>query len=142
MYQVKNSQPAIKNLHLAISVILIIPVALVYGLKPGFILPKLFDFKIQSNDLAGIFRATMGLYLGMTTIWIMGIFKPKYWMLATITTIVFMGGLAMGRLLSLVVDGIPSSCLLFGFIVESALAFLGLKNLRKYGDQVSAGLKK
>ena len=116
MYSLKNSYPFFKNLHLTISVILIIPVAVVYGLYPGFILQGLFDFKIESSDLANIFRAIMGLYLGMVTVWIAGIFNPKFWTAATITNLTFMGGLAIGRLISLALDGLPSFSLLLGLI--------------------------
>jgi hypothetical protein len=133
MYPLKNSYPGFKNFHLITSVILIIPIALVYGLYPGSILPKLFDLKIEGSDLTNIFRAIMGLYLGMATIWIIGIFKPKFWTTATITNIVFMGGLAFGRLLSLILDGLPSVYLSTGFILELVFAFWGLRNLKKYG---------
>jgi hypothetical protein len=96
-------------------------------------LPILFDFNADTTNLANIFRAMMCLYVGMSVIWIMGIIKSKYWITATITNITFMGGLALGRLVSLVIDGIPGMYLLIGCIVESALAVWGLINLKKYG---------
>lgn len=133
MKGLKDKNIAFKNLHLAVSIILIIPIALVYGLYPGFTLPKLFDFKIESTDLTSIFKAIMGLYLSMAVIWIIGIFKSKFWVTATITNIVFMGGLAFGRLISLIVDGIPTIYFLSGLIIELVLAFWGLKSLKKYG---------
>lgn len=104
----KNNYVSIKNLHLIISIILIIPIALIYGLYPKIILSKLFDIKVETINLTNIFRAMMGLYLGISTIWIIGIIKPKFWVTATLTNIVFMGGLAAGRLLSLALDGLPS----------------------------------
>lgn len=129
----KNNHGVVKNLHLAMSIILIIPISLIYGLYPNIILSKLFGFNIETINLANIFRAMMGLYMGMAAIWIIGITKPEFWVSATITNIVFMGGLAFGRLISLVVDGFPPIYFLTGLIVESALAFWGLKNLKKYG---------
>ena len=96
-------------------------------------LPLLFDFKVEAINLANIFRAMMGLYLGISVIWIMGISKPKLWVTATITNITFMGGLALGRLVSLVLDGVPGIYFLIGFMVETVLAIWGLKNLKKYG---------
>jgi hypothetical protein len=74
------------------------------------------------------------LYLGMAIIWIVGIFNPKFWTAATIANIVFMGGLAFGRLISLALDGLPSNSLLLGLIVEVALTFLALINFKKYGN--------
>ena len=59
-----------KNLHLLISAIVITIVALTYGLSPASNLPLIFDFKVESTDLKGVFRATMGLYLGMSGLWV------------------------------------------------------------------------
>jgi Domain of unknown function (DUF4345) len=128
----KNNRVDIKNLHLIISIIFIIPIALVYGLYPKMILLKLFDIKVETINLTNIFRAMMGLYLGISTIWIIGIIKPKFWVAATLTNIVFMGSLSAGRLLSLVLDGFPSIYFLVGLLLESSLAFWGVKNLKKY----------
>lgn len=125
-------RPASKNLHLTVSLLVIIPIALAYGLYPQLILPLLFDFKVDTINLANIFRAMMGLYLGMCMIWIMGIINSKLWVTATITNITFMGGLTLGRLVSMVVDGVPGIYFLIGFVLESVLAIWGFKNLKKY----------
>ncbi len=124
---------SIKNLHLILSIVLIIPTALAYGLYPVLTVPGLFDFTIETVNLAGIFKATMGLYLGMSTLWITGILKPKFWIIATITNIVFMGSLACGRLISMVTDGMPGIYFSVGFVAEISLALWALRNLRKYG---------
>ncbi|SIN64165.1 DUF4345 domain-containing protein [Chitinophaga niabensis] len=116
-----------------VSVLIIIPVALAYGLCPQKTLPLLFDFNADAINLASIFRAMMGLYLGMSLIWIAGIIKSRFWVTATITNIAFMGGLALGRLVSMAIDGVPGIYFLIGFIVELCLAVWGLINLKKYG---------
>ncbi|MEP6926457.1 MAG: DUF4345 domain-containing protein [Ginsengibacter sp.] len=128
----KRSHAVIKNLHLIISITFIIPVALVYGLCPNIILLKLFGIKLESINLTNIFRAIMGLYLGISAIWLIGIIKSKFWITATLTNIVFMGGLASGRLLSLILDGLPSIYFLIGLLLELILAFWGVINLKKY----------
>ena len=68
----------------------------------------------------------------MSCFWSIAIIKPKFWITATITNILFMGGLATGRLVSVVVDGAPSIYFLMGLILECALTFWGLRNLKKY----------
>jgi hypothetical protein len=75
----------------------------------------------------------MGLYLGMSVIWILGIIKSQLWVTATITNITFMGGLTLGRLVSLALDGVPGIYFFIGLALESVLAIWGLKNLKKYG---------
>ena len=95
-------------------------------------LPWLFDFKVDNINLGNVFRGMMGLYLAMSVIWMMGIIKPRLWATATITNIAFMGGLALGRLVSLALDGIPGIYFLIGLALESVLALWGLSNLKKY----------
>lgn len=121
-----------KNLHLVISAIIIIVVALAYGLFPNTMLPILFDFKVESVDLNNVFRATMGLYTGMVALWVMGIFKPFLWRTATISNVFFMVGLASGRIISLLVDGVPSTSFSAGLALELALGLWGISNLNKY----------
>jgi len=123
-----------KNVHLAISAIFIIIISLAYGLFPNRILPKLFDFKVESIDLKHVFRATMGLYLGMVVLWLIGIFKPSHWRIATISNVLFMSGLALGRIISLIMDGIPSLSFSIGLALELTLALWGIKNLNKFGE--------
>ena len=122
----------IKNLHLSLSVLCIIPVALVYGLHPDKIFLELFDIKMDTVNLKNIFRAMMGLYLAFSSFWIIGIIKPRYWTTATLTNIVFMGGLAFGRLLSLALDGLPSIYFWVGLLVEVFFAVWGARNIGKY----------
>jgi hypothetical protein len=126
-----------KNLHLAISAIILTIVSLTYGLSPNNILPKLFDFKVESIDLKHTFRATMGLYLGMAILCLFGISKTRQWRTATISNIFFMIGLAVGRIISLVVDGIPSIYFSVGIVLELTLAIWGIINLNKYQSTIN-----
>ena len=121
-----------KNLHLLISTIAITIIALTYGLLPVTTLPLIFDFKVESTDLKEMFRATMGLYIGMAGLWLTGIVRPFFWKAATISNVFFMTGLAVGRLISLFMDGIPSKAFLVGLAIEATLALWGLRNLTKY----------
>ncbi|MEO7800368.1 MAG: DUF4345 domain-containing protein [Ginsengibacter sp.] len=123
---------SIKNLHLIISIICIVPVAAVYGINPQAVLLRLFDINVDNINLTSIFRAMMGLYLGISCTWIVGIVKSKFFAIATLTNVIFMGGLALGRLLSLLLDGFPSTYFVIGLLLELTLAFWGVRNLRKY----------
>ena len=116
-----------KNLHLIISILIVVPVALVYGFQPDL----LFDVTIKSIDEANIFKAIMGLYLCFSALWMLGIFKPNYWYAATIANIIFMLGLAFGRIVSLIIDGLPTLIFSVGTIGELVLAFFGIYQLIK-----------
>jgi len=121
-----------KNLHLTLSAILVFIIALTYGLFPDRILPELFDFRVETIDLKQVFRAIMGLYLGTVSLWCIGVIKPAFWRIATLSNVFFMGGLAAGRFVSLVVDGIPSVYFSVGLVVELIFACWGIGNLKKY----------
>ena len=69
-------------------------IALSYGIAPEAILPMALDVAVESTDLTHIFRAVMGLYLGMIVLWILGAFLPKLTQVAVIAEVVFMLGLA------------------------------------------------
>lgn len=124
----RNNTKLIKNLHLGISSFIIIIMGLIYGINPSKILPLFFDVKVESIDLNNIFRAIMGLYLGMAIYWIIGIIKPNQWRNATLVNMIFMGGLAFGRIISLVIDGIsiPYSK---GLVLELFFMSWGIYNL-------------
>lgn len=121
-----------KNLHLIISSIVITIISLAYGIAPNSILSNFFDFKVETIDLHQVFRATMGLYLGMVLFWLLGIMKPSHWRMSTISNVLFMIGLALGRIISIIEDGIPSIYFLVGLVLEFILAFWGIRNLNKY----------
>lgn len=125
-----------KNLHLIISVLIVIPAALFYGLFPNETLPVLFDFEVQSTDLKNVFRAILGLYLAFSTFWIMGILKPDFWKMATLSNFIFMIGLVSGRMLSMILDGIPSPAFSYGIIGELILAIFALYQYRKYKNSI------
>jgi hypothetical protein len=123
-----------KNLHLIISSITIVIIAFTYGLFPDKSLPDIFDFTVETVDLKQILRATMGLYLGMGILWIIGVLKTNYWRMATLSNVLFMLGLASGRIMSLLADGIPSIYFVIGLGLEFTFAIWGIKNLYKTSE--------
>ncbi len=124
-----------KKAHLFISALGLIPLALSYGSFQNEIIPFLYDFKLETVDSAHIFRAVMGLYFAMIIFWTIGVFKPSYWQAATISNVVFMGGLAIGRLISFAYDGIPDSKYLLMYCsLEIVFTIWGIINLKKYGN--------
>jgi Domain of unknown function (DUF4345) len=124
-----------KNLHLIISTAILIPVALGYGIAPKTVLPMLLNINLESVDMLNICRAIMVLYLALSALFLMGICIKKYWFTATITNIFLMGGLALGRILSLVLDGMPSPIFLWGTLGETVLAVFAFYQLRKWGER-------
>jgi len=98
----------------------LVPIALGYGAKPSVTLKVLFDINVDTTNLAHIMRAVMGLYLGMVVLWFWGAFSRSMAGPALAACAVFMLGLATGRILSFILDGLPHWLL----IVYAALEIL------------------
>ncbi len=120
----------IKNLHLALSSVVVFGAALLYGSNPSKILPLFFDFNVDNLELKNIFRAIMGLYIGFAVYWIVGITKSEYWRTATISNVIFMAGLAFGRIVSTILDGISIQYSI-GLVLELIVMVWGIYNLKK-----------
>jgi hypothetical protein len=113
-------------------------VALSYGVAPANVLPQLMDLTVEGTDLTHVFRAIMGLYLGMIVLWLVGAFRSGFTRAAVISEIFFMFGLAGGRLLSIAIDGMPSIPLILYSVVEIALGIWGVVVLQ-HSQKADAG---
>ncbi len=123
-----------KRFHLIISVLIVVPTAVIYG-SPAM-LPNHLDIAVSSTDLASLLKAIMGLYLGISFVWILGIWKVRYWKVATQLNILSMLSLAAGRLLSMAVDGLPTGAYVFGIIAELAIGLSSIVQLRRFKANV------
>ncbi len=126
-----------KNFHLIFCAVALVPIAISYGIAPNLsneLTANLYDFKLATTDVKHIFRAIMGLYLGMVGLWTIGIMKPKYWRFATMSAVFFMGGLFLGRLSSILLDGLPSITFIAATVGEILMALWGIYNLKRYPD--------
>ncbi len=119
-----------KSLHLIISLSIVVPTAIIYG-SPS-VLPEHLDIQVNTVDLSNMLKAIMCLYLGISLIWALGIWKSKYWKIATQLNVLFMLTLATGRALSMIMDGFPTGGYIFGIIAELLLGLFSLYQLKKY----------
>lgn len=119
-----------KNLHLVISLLIVVPTAIIYG-TPSILSTNL-NIEVSTIDLSNLLKAIMCLYIGISCIWLVGIIKEKYWKSATQLNILFMLTLATGRILSIIIDGIPTNGYVFGVIAELVIGLFSVYQLRKY----------
>lgn len=117
-----TNKDIISKIHLFISVLIVVPVAFLYGFCPD----TQFNIQLQTIDEHNFFKAIMGMYLGFSLLWILGIIKASYFKVALITNIIFMLGLGSGRLLSWCIEGTPTFGYQFGAFAELFLGFYGL----------------
>ena len=113
------------------SAVAIIFLGLSYGVSPQALLGALVQFPTLSVDLKHIFKGVMGLYIGMALYWLWASNKPEAQQGAIISCVVFMAGLASGRIVSFLIDGWPSPLLLGYAVAEILVVLMGLSVLRR-----------
>jgi hypothetical protein len=106
-------------------------IALGYGVAPATVLPRALDVTVEGTDLTHIFRAVMGLYLGMIVLWVLGAFCTSLTRAAVIAEVAFMFGLALGRVVSIAIDGVPSALLVVYTVLEISMGIWGVLILRR-----------
>jgi hypothetical protein len=110
------------------------PVALSYGVVPSASMQWLFDIDASSVNMSHVFRAIAGLYLGFVCFWIIGVLNAGLRSAALWSLVIFMLGLGIGRLASIVIDGWPHLLLVLYMVLEFVMAALGLYLLRRQQD--------
>jgi hypothetical protein len=105
----------------------LVPIALSYGANPAGVLPKLLKFNVEATNETQVFRALMCLYLATSAFWLMGALLPEWQRAALIWAVFFMLSLALGRFISMAVDGMPTAGVLNLYLaVELGAGALGL----------------
>jgi len=125
-----------RKAYLWVSAIGLIPIALSYGVVPELSLNWLFGISIELPNETHIFRGVMGLYLALVMLWILGATNENFEHAAILSEVFFMSGLAVGRILSLLVDGWPHWLLVNYLVLEAIMAVAGIILLRQ-GKAVS-----
>lgn len=125
MTPILSDKPRLQSLFLLVTAAGLTPIALIYGIAPEKTLPWLFGIDATGVDTRHIFKAFMGLYLALVGFWIAGSLKPALRLPALWSLFIFMVGLALGRVLSLLVDGWPSALLMFYLFLEISFGGMG-----------------
>jgi hypothetical protein len=125
MTPIKPDKQRLQSVFLLITAAGLTPIALIYGIAPEKTLPYLFGLDTTGVDTRHIFKAFMGLYLALVGFWIAGALRPNLRLPALWSLFIFMVGLALGRILSLLVDGWPSGLLMFYLFLEVSFGVLG-----------------
>ena len=120
----------IKHLHLLISIAIVVSTGIIYGATT--LIPLFLNIQVDTIDLANMLKANMFLYFGISAVWFLGIWKSDFWKTATQLNILFMLSLAIGRILSMVTDGLPTSGYIFGLMAELTIGLFSIYQLKRY----------
>lgn len=121
----------IRQIFLLIVAVGLLPITISYGLMPQKSMNYLFNLTVSDPNLIHIFRAIMGLYLALSIFWIIGVYKIQLRNAALYSLIVFMFGLAAGRILSLIIEGIPHWLLIVYLFLELSFGTIGVLMVKK-----------
>ena len=113
----------------------LVPIALGYGAKPSVTLDALFGINVDTTNLTHIMRAVMGLYFGMVVFWLYGAFRRSLAGAALAACAVFMLGLAAGRILSFILDGLPHWLLVVYAALEIVLGLIAVALYRGHNSE-------
>ena len=112
----------------------LVPIAIGYGAVPSVSLDALFGISVNTTNLTHIMRAVMGLYFGMVVFWLWGAFSRPMMGPALAGCAVFMLGLAAGRILSFVMDGMPHWLLVVYAGLEIVLGLIAVALYRGHSS--------
>ena len=111
----------IKQAFLIFAFVVVSIIALLYGVSPQWFARTFLDITLLDRNIAHILRAVMGLYLALGLFWLYAAFNQTYRNAAILTTMIFSGGLVIGRIISLFNEGQPAPLLTFYIFAEFAL---------------------
>jgi uncharacterized protein DUF4345 len=110
----------LKKAFLILAFAMVSIIALLYGIDPRWFARTFLGVDDLSVNFAHILRAVMCLYLALGCFWLFSAFSDVHRDTAILTTILFAGGLVIGRVLSFIIDGQPAPLL----ILYAALEFM------------------
>ena len=110
----------LKKAFLILAFAMVSIIALLYGIDPPWFARTFLGVDDLSVNFAQILRAVMCLYLALACFWLFSAFSDAHRDTAILTTILFAGGLVIGRVLSFIIDGQPAPLL----ILYAALEFM------------------
>ena len=114
------------NIFLVATAIILVPIALLYGLLPEKTLGYLFQIEEININLKNMLRSVMGFYIALAVFWIAGAFISKVKIPALLSLAIFMFGVSAGRLISFLFDGFPNWILICFTISEVLLGITAL----------------
>jgi len=112
----------LKKYLLIFSFFTISTIALLYGISPQWFFQNfLVDSQPPTVDQSHILRAVMMLYISLGGFWLYAAFNNKFRDSGIIILAIFCGGLVSGRILSVIIDGLPSPILIVYIFMELSL---------------------
>jgi len=111
----------IKKYYLIFAFVSVSIIGLLYGVCPKWFARTFLEMNDLNLDIAHTFRAVMCLYIALGLFWLYSAFNDDYRNVALLTVIIFAGGLVIGRIISLFIEGQPAPILMLYIVMEFTL---------------------
>lgn len=98
----------LRRLTLCVAVLVLTPIGLSYLVDPAQLLPRLMDVAVRSVDEANTMRSVGAMVLAFVGLFGAGLARAPLRVPALLALFTFTAGLALGRSVSLALDGWPS----------------------------------
>ena len=85
----------------------------------------MYGISLTNKNMANIFRAVTGLYVAFAVFWFFSAFHIELYFSAILSLILFMSGIAFGRIASIILDGLPDIIIVGYLIMELVLLSMG-----------------
>ncbi len=115
----------LKKAYLVLAFAMVSIIGLLYGISPAWFADRYLGVGDLNPNIAHILRAVMCLYLALGVFWLFSAFSNAHRSTAILTTIIFAGGLVIGRIISFFIDGQPTPLLVTYAVMEFALVPIG-----------------
>lgn len=123
---------------LIVSSVIVILVAISYGGNPSKFLPELYQTApVDDINTIAFFRALMGLMLGCCSFWLYAALSGRFYLGALYSLMFVMFGLTISRIISLLVDGTPSTILVLYLVMEFATGLTVYFIIRQYEKETT-----
>lgn len=123
----------IKRAFLIFAFVAVAIFGLLYGISPKWYAATFLGITDLNVNIAHILRALAGLYLALAAFWLYAAFHDKNEDAGILVAILFAGGLAAGRCVSLIADGQPAFMLMTYLAAEIGVVLIGYWVLKRPG---------
>jgi hypothetical protein len=115
----------LKKAFLIFSFVAVSIFGLMYGISPRWYAATFVGITDLQLNFAHIFRALAALYIALAAFWLYAASHEEYTQAGILTAIIFAGGNALGRCVSLAIDGQPAPALLLYLAAEVGVVAIG-----------------
>lgn len=120
----------LQRLTLVVAVLVLLPIGASYALDPAHWLPRLMRVSVDSVDTANTMRSVGGFIFAFVALFALGAARQGLRRPALLALLCFTGGLSLGRIASLVLDGMPSTVPMIYLMLEASTALTVIVLLR------------